>query len=104
MGILELHFHDSQLTWNVGGGETGEGRSFSLGTGAKSGNPSGGRSRSRGGTDGPPSMAPKLKSIGALALLVGGAMAYNRLKARRAQKRAEAESGSLRRRLSPRSK
>ena len=103
MGILELHFHDSQLTWNIGaGGETSEGRSFSLGTGAKSAD--GGRSRSPAGTDGRPSMAPKLKSIGALALLVGGAMAYNRLKARRAQKRAEAESGSLRRRLSPRSK
>ncbi|WP_158056265.1 hypothetical protein [Halorussus halophilus] len=85
MGILELHFHDSELSWNFGPGADEE-RSFSLGTGGESKTTAtnGGREKSES-----PSLAPKLRSFGVLALVIGAGILYNRRKARRKSGRAE---------------
>lgn len=85
MGILELHFHDSELSWNFGPGTDEEG-SFSLGTGreSKTTATNGGEKQSKS-----PSAAPKLKSFAVLAFVVGLGVFYNRRKARRKREQAE---------------
>ena len=91
MGTLELHFHDSDLSWHFAPG-AGRERSFSLGTGGKS------KTATNGGAT-RPSVVPKLKSLALLALFVAGGVAFNRMKARR-RERAEQEAESSGRRLS----
>ena len=92
MGILELHFHDSELSWHFAPG-TGRERSFSLGTGGES------KTATNGGGETRPSMLSKLRSLAVLALVVGGGVAYNRMKARR-REQAEQDAESSGRRLS----
>lgn len=95
MGILELHFHDSQFEWTVNPG-TNEERSLSLGLESESQEaPTGQSSRSR------PSVVPKLKLFAVLALVVGVAAAFNRIQSQRAQKMRETEESSSGSRLSP---
>ena len=88
MGILEIHFHDSEFSWsmNPGGGEE---RSLSFGTGERSGK-SGTTAGGRGTRS--PSTGPKLRSIAVLALVVAGGIAFNRVRSRRKREAAEEES------------
>lgn len=105
MGILEIHLHDSEFSWSVNPG-TGRERSLSLGMGSKSkrksGRKSGGTSSGSGSSDGRdgPSIASKLGPIAVLGLVIGGIVAFNRLRSRRKRESAEAESRSSGRRLS----
>ncbi|WP_135824493.1 hypothetical protein [Halorussus ruber] len=94
MGILEIHFHDSEFSWSTNPGSDEE-RSFSLGGKRKSG----AATTDGGGTD-RPSIAPKLRSLAIMALVVGAGIAYNRLKDRRAREAAEAEEQASGGRLS----
>ena len=103
MGILELHFHDSEFSWSVNP-ESGSERSLSFGTGKKSG---GGKSsskssRAKGGSGerGRPSLGPKLGSLAVLGLVVGGGIAFKRLRSRRARESGKTEQSSPGRRLS----
>ncbi|UPV74565.1 hypothetical protein M0R89_00500 [Halorussus limi] len=84
MGILEIHFHDSEFSWSVNSGSD-EGRSLSLGSGGSSATTDGGEPRRR------PSIKPKLQSFAIMALVVGAGVAYNRIQGRRARRAAEAE-------------
>jgi len=95
MGILEIHFHDSEFEWK-----------FNPATDTSRGLPFTGDHESEsettaadGGAD-TPSPASKLRSLGFMALVIGGAIAYNRIRSRRARKAAEAESEAVGRRLS----
>ncbi|NHN59367.1 MULTISPECIES: hypothetical protein [Halorussus] len=88
MGILEIHFHDSEFSWSMNPGGD-EGRSFSLGTGGSS-EASG--ATTDGGSTGRPSMGPKLRSAAVLALVVAGGIAFNRIRARRAREAVERET------------
>lgn len=100
MGILEIHFHDSQFEWTVNPG-TSEERSLSLGLGSESGgSPTEATAGERGGQS-DSSIPPKLKSMAVLALVVGAAAAFNRIQSRRAQKVREGEEESSGGRLSP---
>ena len=92
MGILEIHFHDSEFSWSVNPGR-GEERSLSFGTGERSGATDGERSRRSGGwsTD-RPSMGPKLRSAAVLALVIAGGIAFNRVRSRRAREAVEQEA------------
>lgn len=93
MGILEIHFHDSQFEWTIGPGasdEQSDTRSESVT----------GRATTDGGTS-PSSAASKLRSVGALILVVGIVFVFNRIRSRRAQKAAEREAEAKRRRLIP---
>jgi hypothetical protein len=102
MGILELHFHDSEFSWSVSPG-TGTERSLSLKTGSKSGGKSSRKSSRSAGSSGggtSPSAKSKLGSLAVLGLVVGAGIVFNRLRARRARAAAEAESKSPGRRLS----
>jgi len=92
MGILELHFHDSEFSWTVDAGESG-GRSLSVGRGDS-------ETVSDGGTNRPPSMWRKVRLFGVLGAVVGLGLAFNRLQRRRARKSAEAEAESSGRRFS----
>ena len=97
MGIFEVHFHDSRFEWTINPGTDDE-RSLSFGVGSASeGVSDGGRSR---GDQSRPSIAPKLKSVAALGLVVGAAAALNRIQSRRAQKARRTEEESTGRRLS----
>jgi len=87
MGILEIHFHDSEFSWSVSPGSDDEetaSRSLSLGSGGESAT-DGGRERER------PAIKPKLRSLAIMAFVVGAGVAYNRLQRRRARRAAEAE-------------
>jgi len=92
MGILELHFHDSEFSWTVDAGESA-GRSLSFGRGER-------ETASDGGSERPPSARGKLRLVGALAAVVGLGVAFNRFQRRRARKAAEAEEESSGRRFS----
>lgn len=94
MGILDIHFHDSEFSLNVGSGSTGDadgGRSFSSGSGTRSE-----RTETDGGAGTRPSLAPKLKSFAFLAAVVGAGVAYNKMQARRARTPSEEESSGRR--------
>ncbi|MFC7079775.1 hypothetical protein [Halorussus caseinilyticus] len=96
MGILEIHFHDSEFSWSVnpdGGEKQSRSRSLSLGSGSES------DASTDGGQSDRPSIAPKLRSFAILALVVGAGIAYNRLRSQRARK-AAAEEESVGGRLS----
>ncbi|WP_137285253.1 hypothetical protein [Halorussus salinisoli] len=84
MGILEIHFHDSEFSWSMNSGTDDE-RSFSLRSGSRSG------AATDGGQTDRPSIVPKLRSLAVLALVVGAGIAYNRLQDRQAREQAEAE-------------
>ncbi|WP_276301715.1 hypothetical protein [Halorussus lipolyticus] len=88
MGILEIHFHDSEFSWSMNPG-SGEERSFSLGSGSESE-----AATTDGGQPDRPAIAPKLRSLAIMALVVGAGVAYNRLKDRRAREAAEAEQSA----------
>jgi hypothetical protein len=94
MGILEVHFHDSRFEWTFNPETGGEERSLSLGVGSESEPTPTDDGESR------PAVASKLRSLAILALVVGGAVAYNRMQSRRAAEVAEAEAESTGRRLS----
>lgn len=83
MGILELHFHDSELSWTMSPGTDSE-RSFSLESESESVTDDGQRER--------PSVKPKLRSLAIVALVVGAGIAYNRMKARRREAAEESSS------------
>lgn len=85
MGILEIHFHDSEFSWSVNPG-TGEERSLSLGTGGRSGPTADDDSTDR------TAMRPKLRSAAILALVIAGGIAFNRVRSRRARRTAETET------------
>ena len=89
MGILEIHFHDSEFNWSMNPGsdeEDSESRSLSLGSGSESSaTPDGGQERER------PAIKPKLRSLAIMAFVIGAGVAYNRLQDRRARRAAEAE-------------
>ena len=94
MGILEIHFHDSEFSWSMNPGTDRE-RSLSMKTGSRS------KPTTDGGGRGRPAIASKLGSLGALALVIGAGIAVNRLRSRRARKgAAETEGKSRGRRLS----
>lgn len=102
MGILEIHLHDSEFSWSVNPG-SGKERSLSLRTGSKSRSKSSSKSsRARGGSGegGRPSLGPKLGSLAVLGLVVGGGIAFKRLRSRRARESAKTEQSSPGRRLS----
>lgn len=99
MGILELHFHDSRFEWTVNPGSDEE-RSLSLGLGGESDQSVTDGGRSRGSGRSRPSILPKLKMFGALALVVGAAAAFNRIQNRRVEKMREAEAEESSGRLS----
>lgn len=84
MGILEIHFHDSEFSWTMNPG-TDEERSFSLG--------STGGSTADGGHRERPAIRPKLRSLAVLMLVVGAGIAYNRMRSR--GETAEEESRRL---------
>jgi hypothetical protein len=85
MGILEIHFHDSEFSWSMNPG-SGEKRSLSLRSGGGSeATTDDGEERER------PAILPKLRSVAIMALVVGAGVAYNRLQERRARRAAEAE-------------
>ncbi|NEU56255.1 hypothetical protein [Halorussus sp. MSC15.2] len=87
MGVLEIHFHDSEFRLSLNPGTDRE-RTLSLGSRGDSG------SSTRGGTSGRPAIASKLRSFGVLALVVGAGVAYNRIQSRRAREAAaERDSG-----------
>ncbi|UPW00704.1 Tad domain-containing protein [Halorussus gelatinilyticus] len=89
MGILEIHFHDSEFSWSMDRGSDGEesrSRTFSLGSGGESVTTDGGGERER------PGIKPKLRSLAVMALVVGAGVVYNRLQRRRAQRTADAEA------------
>lgn len=88
MGILEIHFHDSQFEWTLAPG-TDEERSFSVGTGSESGS---GRGESGDASRG--SAGRKLRSAGLVALVVGAAVAFGRLRSRRARAAADSDDES----------
>jgi hypothetical protein len=94
MGILEIHFHDSEFSWSMNPGDGEEAtasRSLSLGSGGKSASADGGKKRER------PAIKPKLRSLAIMAFVVGAGVAYNRLKDRRARAaEAEEEAGGSR--------
>lgn len=92
MGILEIHFHDSEFSWSMNPG-TGKERSLSLRTGSKS------EAATDGGGRGRPAIPSKLGSVGVLALIIGAGIAVNRLRSRRARE-ARSEKESRGRRLS----
>jgi len=92
MGILELHFHDSEFSWTFDAGES-EGRLLSLGPGER-------ETVSDGGTNRPPSTWRKFRLLGVLGAVVGLGLAFNRLQRRRARTAAEAEAESSGRRFS----
>lgn len=92
MGILEIHFHDSEFRWSLNPGTDRE-RSLSLGTGSRA------EATTDGGGRGRPSIVSKLGTVGTLALVIGAGIAFNRLRSRRARE-AEAEKESRGRRLS----
>ena len=88
MGILEIHFHDSEFNWSMNPGSDGQqarSRSLSLGSGGKSASTDGGEERER------PAIKPKLRSLAIMAFVIGAGVAYNRLQDRRARRAAEAE-------------
>lgn len=88
MGILEIHFHDSEFSWSMnpdGDDEETASRSLSWGSGGKSASADGGKERER------PAIKPKLRSLAIMAFVIGAGVAYNRLKDRRARRAAEAE-------------
>jgi hypothetical protein len=85
MGILEIHFHDSEFSWSMNPGTDRE-RSFSLGTGSKSR-----IATTDGGQSDRPAIASKLRSFAIMAVVIGAGVAYNRLQRRRARDAAEAE-------------
>lgn len=87
MGILEVHFHDSEFSWSVNPG--GDGQSLSLGSGSESET-----ATTDGGQSERPALAPKLRSFAIMAFVIGAGVAYNRLKDRRAHEAAEAEASS----------
>ncbi|WP_435174936.1 hypothetical protein [Halorussus sp. AFM4] len=93
MGILEIHFHDSEFSWSVNPGG-GRERSLSFGTGDRAGTTDGGTSgrSGRGGSTGRPSMGPKLRSAAVVALVVAGGIAFNRIRSRRAREAVEREA------------
>lgn len=82
MGILDVHFHDSEFNWSINPGTDRE-RTFSLGSRGES------TTSTDGGTTGRPSIAPKLRSFAVLALVVGAGVVYNRIRSRRARAAAE---------------
>ena len=98
MGILEIHLHDAEFSWSVNPG-SGKERSLSFRTGSESSSES---SPGRGGSGegGRPSLGSKLGSLAVLGLVVGGGIAFNRLRARRARESAKTEQSSRGRRLS----
>lgn len=85
MGILEIHFHDSEFSWSVDTGTEDEEQSFSLGLGSES------ETVTDGGESDRPALAPKLRSFAIMAIVIGAGVAYNRLQDRRAREAAEAE-------------
>ncbi|WP_135852779.1 hypothetical protein [Halorussus salinus] len=88
MGILEIHFHDSEFSWSVSPGSDDEetaSRSLSLGAGGDESATDGGQERER------PAIKPKLRSLAIMAFVIGAGVAYNRLQDRRARRAAEAE-------------
>ncbi|WP_128476031.1 hypothetical protein [Halorussus pelagicus] len=87
MGILEIHFHDSEFHWSMNPG-SGEKRSLRSGESGESGEltaADGGEEPER------PAIKPKLRSLAIMALVIGAGVAYNRLQRRRARRAAEAE-------------
>jgi len=93
MGILEIHFHDSEFSWSVDAG-TGKERSLSFGTGGESRTAATDGGESDGGESDRPAIAPKLRSFAIMAIVIGAGVAYNRLQDRRAREAAEAEASS----------
>ncbi|PSP55038.1 hypothetical protein BRC82_07505 [Halobacteriales archaeon QS_1_67_19] len=90
MGILEVHFHDSEFSWSA---ETGSGdeRRLSLRSGSESSG-----SESEGDAD-TPAILPKLRGVAVIALVVGAGMAYRRLRSRQIRRTAEGGGGEKRR-------
>ncbi|WP_115863596.1 hypothetical protein [Halorussus litoreus] len=97
MGILEIHFHDSEFgfEWEFNpAADTSRGLPFT-GDRESESEPT----AADGGADAP-SPASKLRSLGFMALVIGGTIAFNRIRSRRARKAAEAEGEAVGRRLS----
>lgn len=92
MGILEVHFHDSEFSWSMNPGTDDE-RTFSLGSRSES--KSGESGTTDSGTD-RLSLAPKLRSFAVLALVIAGGVAFRRMRSRRAREAAEREESSRR--------
>jgi hypothetical protein len=85
MGILEIHFHDSEFSWSMNPGTDSE-RSLSLRTGSRSEPTTDGGGRRRA------AIASKLGTVGVLALVVGAGFVVNRLRSRRAREAAATEA------------
>ncbi|WP_162224574.1 hypothetical protein [Halorussus amylolyticus] len=96
MGILEIHFHDSDFSWNVNPRGSEDGGALPFGSDESESQP-----ETDGGETPAPSVANKLRTVGMLAVLVGLGVALSRLRSRRARKAAESnEQGSSGRRFS----
>lgn len=100
MGILEIHFHDSDFSWTVNPRGSDE-KTLSLGSGESSSKT---KSASSGtastGSAGDGSLAGKLWMLGALAVFVGVGLGLSKLRSRRRTESAESEQKTSGRRLS----
>ena len=100
MGILEIHFHDSDFSWTVNPRKS-DGKTLSFGSGessSKTKSASSGASSDSGTGDS--SFAGKLWMLGALALFVGVGLGLGKLRSRRETGSAESGQESSGRRLS----
>lgn len=103
MGILEIHFHDSDFSWTVNPKGSDE-KTLSFGSG-KSKSSSGPKSAPNGGTSpgsgtGDGSFRGKLWMLGALALFVGVGLGFGKLRSRRKTESGTSEQQTSGRRLS----
>ena len=95
MGILEIHFHDSDFSWTVNPRGSDE-KTLSLDSGESSSQSSGGSTTETGDSHG----AEKLWMIAALAAFVGLGVGVNKLRSRRASETGKSDQQSSGRRLS----
>ena len=95
MGILEIHFHDSDFSWTVNPRKSSEGALSS--DSGESASESFARSTTETG-DSPGGQ--KLLMVGALAAFVGLGIGFSKLRSRRESEAAESEQQSSGRRLS----
>lgn len=104
MGILEIHFHDSDFSWTVNPRGSDE-KTLSFSSGESSEPPSRTKSASSGAASpgsgtGEGSFAGKLWMLGALAVFVGAGLGLSKLRNRRRTESAESEQDTSGRRLS----
>lgn len=99
MGILEIHFHDSDFSWTVNPRGSDE-KTFSFGSGESgSSSTSSGSGATESGTD-DGSFAGKLWMLGALAAFVGVGLGISKLWSRRKTESGTSEQETSGRRLS----